>query len=378
MAVAVICEFNPFHNGHQYLLEKARQITGESVIAVMSGSFTQRGEVAITDKFERTAVALQNGADLVAELPAVYAVATAERFAYGGVRIAGSFPDVHYLAFGCETDDLSLLTTAAQAKHNPAVNKRIAALMKDGDYYPRAMEQAVREICGDEVADVLTAPNNILAVEYLRAIADSGIQPLPIRRVGAAHDSDAIDGKYASASQLRSMLRSGQAVEAYLPQVPTAITRPEHLERALLFRLRSMTAVDFQKLPDVGEGLENRIAEAIKKYNSIKEIIEAVKTKRYTQARLRRILVCVMLGITEELQAADANYVRVLGFTQAGAAMLRSCRFEVITSVAKAMQSSENRAFLEKDILAVDLAALAFDTIKPCAADYLTKIIKDF
>lgn len=378
MAVAVICEFNPFHNGHKYLLEKARKITGEPVIAVMSGSFTQRGEVAVTDKFERTAVAVRNGADLVVELPTVYAVANAERFARGGVRIAKSFSDVHYLAFGCETDDLSLLTSAVQAKQNPAVNKRIAALMKDGDYYPRAMEQAVREICGDEVADVLTAPNNILAVEYLRAIADSGIQPLPIRRVGAAHDSGEINGNYASASLLRTMLRSGQAAKAYLPQMPPEITRPELLERAMLFRLRAMTAADFQKLPDVGEGLENRIIEAVKKHNSIKEIIGAVKTKRYTHARLRRILVCAALGITEELQAAKASYVRVLGFTQVGAAMLRTCRFEVVTSVAKAMQSGDNRVFLEKDILATDLAALAFDKIKPSAADYLTKIIKDF
>ncbi len=209
MAVAVICEFNPFHNGHRFLLGKAKELTGEPVLAVMSGSFTQRGEVALCSKFERAEAALKSGADLVAELPAVYAVSCAERFARGGVNISKMFGCVNYLAFGCEDDDIDLLKTAAFAGENPEVNAIIAEQMNSGSYYPKAYEYAVRQVCGGEVADVLTKPNNILAVEYIRALRGTDIKPLPIKRVGAEHDSDGADGIYASASYIRKLLRSG-------------------------------------------------------------------------------------------------------------------------------------------------------------------------
>ena len=170
MAVAVICEFNPFHNGHKYLLSEARRLSGGGVLAVMSGSFTQRGEPAITDKFSRAAVALRHGADLVAELPAAYAVASARRFALGGVNAARSFSCVDSLAFGCETDDLGLLTAAAQAYENAEVNRLVALKMRDGDYYPRALEAAVRSILGDGGASAppTTAARSALALPRLR------------------------------------------------------------------------------------------------------------------------------------------------------------------------------------------------------------------
>lgn len=376
MAAAIICELNPFHNGHQYLLETARRLTGEPVLAVMSGSFVQRGEVAVCSKFERAEIALRNGADLVVELPAVYAVANAQRFARGGVNIAKAFGDVHTLAFGCETDDLEALQAAADAFENSDVNACVAALMKDGAYYPQAFEQAVRRFCGDRAADVLTSPNSILAVEYLRALDGSGIRPLPILRRGVAHDSREACGGFVSASQLRTWLREGRDISAYTPQAPQEITYPEALERALLFRFRSMRAEDWRRLPEVGEGLEHRIVSAVAENNSVEEIINTVKTKRYTHARLRRIFACAALGITEALQSQTAAYARVLGFTEEGAALMKNCSFEVVTSVAKALKNSRNAAFLEKDLLASDLSALAYKQIKSCALDYRTKIIR--
>lgn len=376
MAVAIICELNPFHNGHRYLFETARQLTGEPVLAVMSGSFVQRGEAAICSKFERAKTALEYGADLVVELPAVYAVANAQRFATGGVNLAKAFGEVRYLAFGCETDDLNALQAAADAAENAEVNALVAAQMKDGAYYPQAFEQAVRAACGDRAAGVLTSPNNILAVEYLRALGDSGITPLPVLRRGVAHNSRWVSGGFASASQIRSVLRKGGDVSGVVPKAPESVTYPEKLERALLFRYRSMRAEDWRRLPEVGEGLEHRIAAAVKENNSVEEIIHAVKTKRYTHARLRRVFACAALGITENLQAQTAGYARVLGFTEEGAALLKNCAFEVVTSVAKAMKSSENAAFLERDILATDLAALAYPQVKSCALDYHTKIIR--
>lgn len=377
MAVAVICEFNPFHNGHRFLLGKAKELTGEPVLAVMSGSFTQRGEVALCSKFERAEAALKSGADLVAELPAVYAVSCAERFARGGVNISKMFGCVNYLAFGCEDDDIDLLKTAAFAGENPEVNAIIAEQMNSGSYYPKAYEYAVRQVCGGEVADVLTKPNNILAVEYIRALRGTDIKPLPIKRVGAEHDSDGADGIYASASYIRKLLRSGKSAEKLLPYAPSEITYPEKLDRALLYKLRNMNAEQLRALPEVGEGLENRILSAARKFGTAEEVIDEVKTKRYTRSRICRILTCALLGITEELQTKTADYARVLGFTDEGGKMLKTCSGRVITSVAKTDGlDADSAELLAADVRATDAAALAYEKVKPCGADYLTKIIK--
>lgn len=377
--VAIICEFNPFHNGHHYIIETAKRLTNEPVLAVMSGSFCQRGEVAVCSKFERAAAALRYGADIVAELPAVHAVSCAQRFAQAGVHIATAFESTSCLAFGCEDDNLPALQAAADAFQNEAVNRKIALLMKGGAYYPQAAEQAVREVCGDAAADMLTQPNSVLAVEYLRALRGSSVKPLPVRRVGTAHDSRESCGGYLSASAIRERLRRGEDVSAFMPEPPADVTHPALLERAVLCRLRTMTAADFRALPEVGEGLENRLTAAVKTCHSVEDIIAAVKTKRYTHARLRRILCCALLGVTESLQAQRADYVRVLGFSQTGAALLKTCRLPVVTSAAKAMKADSTAAeFLRRDILATDIAALAYQAVKPCGADYHTKLIRSW
>lgn len=377
--IAIICEFNPFHNGHHYIIETAKRLTNEPVLAVMSGSFCQRGEVAVCSKFERAAAALRYGADIVAELPAVHAVSCAQRFAQAGVHIATAFESTSCLAFGCEDDNLPALQAAADAFQNEAVNRKIALLMKGGAYYPQAAEQAVREVCGDTAADMLTQPNSVLAVEYLRALRGSSVKPLPVRRVGTAHDSRESCGGYLSASAIRERLRRGEDVSAFMPEPPADITYPALLERAVLCRLRTMTAADFRALPEVGEGLENRLTAAVKTCHSVEDIIAAVKTKRYTHARLRRILCCALLGVTESLQAQRADYVRVLGFSQTGAALLKTCRLPVVTSAAKAMKADSTAAeFLRRDILATDIAALAYQAVKPCGADYHTKLIRSW
>lgn len=377
MAVAVICELNPFHNGHRYLVRQARAITGEGVIAVMSGSFTQRGEAAVTDKFFRAETALQNGVDLVAELPAAYAVANAQRFARGGAALARSFDCVRYLAFGCECADIGLLRQAALAGEEPQVQARVKTLMQEGLYYPRALEQAAAEVMGEKVAQVLREPNNILAVEYLRALRGSDIIPLPIRRVAVAHDSAQTSGAFASASHIRTLLRSGRDAQPYLPRIPEQITEPQLLDRAVLGVLRTGSEQLLRTLPDVNEGLEHRILEAAKTAPTLAALADAVKTKRYTHARIRRILTCAFLGITEQLQSSEARYARILGFTPEGAAMLPGCSFEIVTSAAKCLASdSPNRPFLRADIRATDLAALAYRQVRPCGADYHTKIIR--
>lgn len=374
MAVAIICEFNPFHNGHKYIIETARAITNEPVIAIMSGSFTQRGEPAITDKFARTKTALENGADLVIELPAVYAAANAERFAGGGVRIANALKSVNYLAFGCEDDDISELKKAADAPSDSRINSLVKQKMQDGDYYPRAFEAAVREVLGNRTADFLSTPNNILAVEYLRQL-DERIKPLPIKRIGAVHNSQIASENYASASHIRELLRNGKSAQGFLPEAPEDITYPEKLDTALLYRLRTISAEELRSLPEVCEGIENRIITAAQTASSADELISAVKTKRYTHARIRRILACALLGITEELQSRKADYCRVLGFTNEGAKLLKNCEFEIITSAAKGI-CGKNAKFIKKDILATDIAALSFGKVHKCGTDFLSQIVK--
>ncbi len=295
------------------------------------------------------------------------------------MHIAKAFESTGCLAFGCEDDDLTALQAAADAFQNEAVNRKIAFLMKSGAYYPQAAEQAVREVCGDAAADMLTQPNTVLAVEYLRALRGSSVKPLPIRRVGAAHHSRESCGSFLSASAIRERLRRGEDVSAFMPEPPSEITFPPLLERAVLYRLRTMTAAQLRALPEVGEGLENRLAAAVKTSRSVEEIIATVKTKRYTHARLRRILCCALLGVTESLQAQRADYVRVLGFSQAGAALLKTCQLPVVTSVAKVMRTDSLTAeFLRRDILATDTAALAYQAVKPCGADYHTRLLRSY
>lgn len=377
MAVAVICEFNPFHNGHKYLLNRAFELSGEPVIAVMSGSFTQRGEVAVTDKFSRAKAALNNGADLVVELPLAYAVSNAERFAFGGVSLARAFDDVNYLAFGCESDDIEALQQAACSLDNPDVKAKIKALMNSGDYYPRAVEKAVREVYGDKTAEVLSTPNNVLAVEYIRALKGSRIKPLPIMRRGVAHDSSKTCGSFASASQIRALLRAGESAEKFMPSKTEKITYPHNLEQAALYKLRCMSKSELALVADVNEGLENRIFEVVHNYNSVEEIINQVKTKRYTHARIRRIVTSALLGLTREIQQTPIEYARVLGFTQRGAALLKGCSFKVVTSASDGLKLGGNtEILLKKDILATDIAALAYKNPQKTGADFTTPIIK--
>lgn len=377
MAVAVISEFNPFHNGHKYLINTAKKLTDEPVIAIMSGSFTQRGEVALTDKFSRAKAALENGVDLVVELPCVYAVSNAQRFAKCGIEIAKAFDCVNYLAFGCESGSIEILKKAVKAVENSKVNEIIASKMNEGDYYPRALQSAVFEVYGDEIARVLSSPNNILAVEYLKNLKKSEIKPLALKRMGVSHDSSNVCGEFASASLVRNMLRNGENAEKYIPIVPDKITYPENLERIIIFKLRTMNADDLRLLPDVKEGLENRIISASNNYNSLKEIISAIKTKRYTHARIRRIITCALLGISEELQNTPVEYVRVLGMTEVGASMLKNCSLKVVTSPAKEVHNGDNISrLLEKDILSSDIAALAYNDVEAVGSDFTNRILK--
>ncbi|MBQ4105647.1 MAG: nucleotidyltransferase family protein [Clostridia bacterium] len=382
---AVICEFNPFHNGHKYLLEHMRAQGSECIVAVMSGSFTQRGDVAVYPKFKRAEDAIRNGADLVIELPAVWAVASAQRFAKGGCDIIKALGCIDRVYFGSECGDMELLHKALTATEDERVNHSVKKLMAEGEYFPLAMEKAVSEHYSREIADIIRNPNNTLGIEYMRCLKGSGIEVCTVGRTGVSHDSNTTEGKFASASKIRDMIQRDEDFEEFVPYPDINRDNPAFMElgeRAILYKLRDMTAEDIKNLPDVTEGLENRILDAVHSKSSVNDILEEIKTKRYTHARLRRILTCGMLGITKAHQATDVPYVRILGFNSYGEQLIKTakdtCSLPMIINVAQNIKSLSERA---QEIFGIDMKATDIRTVfekapTDCRQDYTNGIIK--
>ncbi len=385
--VGVICEFNPFHNGHAYLLRQIRQTVGSCrIAAIMSGSFTQRGDAAVADKFARAGAALKNGADLVAELPVVYAVSSGEIFAKAGVEIARLL-GCDAIAFGAESDG-NTLKKIAEIQKTPEFSKALKTNISEGINYPAAVEKATNSTLGEEFARAIKMPNNILGIEYIKAMLPLNIMPIAIKRAGVMHDDKNVCENFASASKIREMLyHKDKKAFSYMPESTyleeySGLSFTKNLEMPILYKLRSMKPEDFAVLPDVNEGLENRFYSAARNNNSVEEILASVKTKRYTHARLRRIIICSLLGITKELQKIPVPYLRILGFNTSGAEILnyvsKNSTAPIITSVSRgtAVLKKNAAAILEKDILANDILCLAKNSPDICGRDYTTAVIK--
>ncbi len=383
---ALICEFNPFHNGHKYLLDKMRADGCDCVVAVMSTSFTQRGDVAVYSKFHRTKDALTGGADIVIELPVVWAVSSAQRFASAGCEIIKALGCVDRVYFGSESGDTENLIKATNATLDTKVNNLVKKLMEQGEYYPSAVEEAVSEIYGKKIADVLSSPNNTLGIEYIKALKDSDIEIRTIKRVGAEHDSEEAVKDFASASKLRGDILSDIDTVSFVPESNSKCDNSafyEYGERAVLYALRSLSPENFENLPDVSEGLHNRIYDAVRTENTIDGILTKVKTKRYTLARLRRILTCALLGITKEHQSMSVPYIRILGFNSCGELLLKKAKdtsaLPLIINVAGALDSLSNNA---REILNIEMKATDLRTVfekfpTHCSQDFTNRIIKE-
>ena len=379
---AVICEYNPFHNGHKYLIDKIKN-KDDCVIAVMSGNFTQRGDVAVCDKFSRAEVAAKNGADLVIELPTVYACAPAETFARGAVEIIDSLGVVDKLCFGAEDDDITMLKEVANAFNNEAFNTELRRNMDSGDYYPKAVQKAIGKIFSPDLSDIVERPNNILAVEYIKALNGTNIEPISVKRIGAAHDSREITEIITSSSNIREMIKKGEDYSRFVPDYKINNTADiKNLELIMLYKLRTMSREDLSNLPDVSEGLENRIFEAVKTSKSLDELFEKVKTKRYTMARIRRIIISALLGITTDLPLTHAPYTRVLAFNEKGEKLMSKIKangsLPLITNVAKGYTSLDVNAkrIFDIDITASDIWSLAAEKTEVCKSDFTYGVIK--
>lgn len=402
--LAVVSEYNPFHNGHlKHLLLSKKMTRADFAIAIISGNFTQRGDVSIVDKWVKAETALRAGFDIVLELPTVYSISSAENFADGAVKILDTLGIVDYLSFGSELGDIATLNDLANIlyKEPRELSILINEYLKTGISFPSAREMALTQYLGNQekYKRALTSPNNILGIEYLKALKKrkSTIRPLTIQREYSDHNSNAVKKGMASSTAIRTLLEKGKPIHTLVPYDTYELIKEKMEEDKLLFglktfekeiiyTLRRMTLPEIASLPDVSEGLENRIKLAVNNYNTLEQVISTIKSKRFTQSRIQRILLYALLNITQKdmnLSKRIIPYVRILGFNKHGKQIISAIaknnpRAHVIISVKKFMElNSDNnlRTMLSKDILATNIYTLGYKKDPIANLDYTHKII---
>lgn len=368
----IIAEYNPFHNGHLLHIEQTKNALGgdTAVVCCMTGDFVQRGEAAIFSKYARAEAAARGGADLVFELPLPWSISSAEGFARGAVGLLGSLGIVSHLSFGSECGELKPLESLAFALLDPNTDADIKQELTEGVSYAVARQRALAKSVG-ELSTILDTPNNILGVEYIKALFNLRLdmQLLTIPRYGAAHDGEG-EGKYRSASELRALIGAGGDVTEFMPEAAAAVFAREHdrgrgpvlmpeLEPMLLSRLRMLGEEAYHILPDASEGLGNRLYTAAHEEATWDAVLAAAKTKRYALARIRRMSMSAVLGIQTGMADGIPPYARLLAATEKGRGLLREAsnktRVPIVTKPATVKE-------LSREALAVyNLGALAHD-----------------
>ena len=378
--VGIICEYNPLHNGHIHHINETKKLFGENsaVVCCMSGNFVQRGEPAVFSKFARAKAAVMCGADLVIELPLETALASAEGFAFGGVKLLDSLGMCTHLSFGSEEGEVQRLDKIADALLAPQMDEFIKTELESGVSYAAARQKALQKVLGEE-SKLIEKPNNILGIEYLKAlkIIHSDMQPVTVTRFGGDHD-----GKCGySASAVRAKLVEGVADWSIVPQKAAEVFKNEmaegrgpvftkDIETAILCRLRTMSEKEYDELPFASEGLGQRLRKSVLTSATLDEILEKTKTKRYAMSRIRRMIMCAYLGLTAEDMKKEPEYIRVLAVSKKGRGLLKTMRetakLPVITKPAAS-----------KDILSgkdTDLYTLAYQNSdqRLCGTDFTT------
>lgn len=371
----IVAEYNPFHNGHRLHIEKTREMLGgdTAIVCVMSGNFIQRGEPAILAKHVRAKAAVLGGADLVLELPLPYVLSSAERFAFGAAGLLASLGCVDYISFGCESGSAAELTAAVEMLLQPEFGEVLRGEMRSGVSFAAARQSALERISGRSMA-LLARPNNILAVEYIKALRQlaSPIEPLAVARRGAGHDEPKACGRICSASAIRAGILAGEDMGKYMPLESAALLASELekgsapvtaqcLEQSVLTRLRMMAPEEFAGLPDMSEGLHLRLMRAARSCGSLEELYSAVKTKRYALSRIRRAVMCAWLGIAAEDSNGRPPYARVLAANEKGCALLRQAKKHtvIITKPTEARKmEGRGRRLFELEARATDFRAL--------------------
>ncbi|MEE0867424.1 MAG: nucleotidyltransferase family protein [Clostridia bacterium] len=321
----IIAEFNPLHGGHKYLIGKARE-KSDGVIAIMSGNFVQRGDCAVFPKFQRAADCVTHGIDLCIELPCVYALSSAQNFARGAVSILNALGCVNYLFFGSEAGDISALKTVADSLDNPTEDFKavLSKSLREGLPYPAAVEAALSTQC--KSADILSSPNNTLAVEYLRALKffSSTISPVGIKREGGGYNSTSLKERYPSASALRAAILNGENPKSLGITCEGTPTFIKAFDVICAARLKTISKEELCRLPDCNEEIAVRLKKAAK-YNTFNEIVQNTVCKSYTESRIRRIL-CNMMVANTFTTFPKPTYIRPLAFNKTGAEIIKQIK----------------------------------------------------
>ncbi len=407
--LGIISEYNPFHNGHLHHLNESKKIShSDYSIAIMTGNFTQRGEPSIVDKWSKAKMAIESGVDLVIELPTLYAISSAENFASGAIKILNSLGIVDYISFGSESDDISVLNDVANVLcAEPDEYKTLLSHeLSKGVSFPKAREKALMMYLNNvrRFANVLSSPNNILGIEYLKALKrqKSNIQPITVKREGTGHNDNIISSssKIASASAIRNLCLSNDIsiLQNVMPESSynilndnikkgNVVNNLSAFDKEIIYTLRKMSTDEIANLPDVSEGLEFAIKSAANECNSVVELLSIVDTKRYTKTRIQRILLYAILGITKKDMQVSMNitkpYIRILGFNDKGKGILseiskKNRRLELVSSVKKFVDKGPNKnlkLMMEKDIWATNVYTLGYEYESKANLDFTQKLI---
>ena len=384
-AVGIIAEFNPLHTGHKRLIDYAHTL-GDTVACVISGNFVQRGDVAIISKPQRAKFALLCGADIVAEMPVLWSMSTAQNFALAGVWQLYNL-GCDKIVFGSECGDIKSLSRAADVINSDGFFEKVTEKAKSGITFAVAREQAATEMGVDFT--LLRGANNNLGIEYILAAKKLNlpIEFHTIKRLGAGHDSSEIDDGFVSSSYIREELKKGNIgyTERFMPREIRGVIQDEHiadisrLENAILCSLRTKTSDDFKNLPDISEGLENKIYFSARIAISLDELYNMIKTKRYTLARIRRLVLSAFLGFDNQFFMTTPPYVRVLGFSEQGLNHLKKPQ-GIIPVITRAAQIKELEPHAQKifntECRATDIYNLALKCPLECGSEQKIKLLK--
>lgn len=404
--LGIIAEYNPFHNGHLYHLEQSKKETGSTyTVAIMSGNFTQRGNTSIIDKWSKAESALYCGIDLVLELPVLYSISSAENFADGAIKILDSLKVVDYLSFGAETNDIKILQQIAEVLYaEPRKYKTLLSHeLKKGLSFPKARENALMMYLNDirRFTNVISAPNNILGIEYLKALLKykSNIKPISIHRSSVGYNDLVYTDNIASSTAIRNIMKNNgfDILRNLLPEPSYSILikniKQGHVvpdlstfEKEIIYNLRKMDISEIAELPDVSEGLEFALKNTANSCNTLNEFINIIKSKRYTNTRIQRILLYALLGITKkdiDLSKKTIPYIRVLATNKRGKFLISEIlkanpRLEIITSVKRYLDSNPSKNYqlmLNKDIWATNVYTIGYEADSWNNLDFTKKII---
>lgn len=403
--LGIVSEYNPFHNGHLMHLQKSKELTHTDFsIAVMSGNFVQRGDTSIVDKWTKAEIALKSGVDLVIELPTLYAISSAENFADGAIKILNSLGIVDYVSFGSEIGEITPLDDVASVlyKEPKEFSSLITKQLRSGLSYPKARELAIQMYFGSsqKYTDVLENPNNILGIEYLKSLKrlKSPITPITLKRKYSDYNSNDIKSGIASATAIRTMLQKGKNIHYVVPYETYELLEEKKkygqiipslsiFSKEIIYTLRKMTLSEIAALPDVSEGLENKIKAAANTSNNLEELILKIKSKRYTQSRIQRILLYALLNISEKditMSKKQMPYIRVLGFNKNGKKIISAIanqnpKLQIIVSVKKFMENNTDKhlhTMISKDIFATNVYTLGYEYNSTANLDYTHKVVE--